>query len=731
MKHIKLILFIFLLGKLGELKSQSYIPQPKEYSCFQYFDYDETGRSDINAYLLGMLARLTYPQYLVKDIITYTENELHSDDNKFEAVFKVRTAHMFTRYASLHTQNSRVSTFDTSILRIDTSILIPGLPTLPIDFARYKFIAKSDRSGLDPEAMVISTNNYILVLFRGTDRVGSTPAGSTAYEWGEWITTDANVTLSAPCNNCAGRAHSGFRNSLDFSAFYTELVQKIREFNGVNKKIWIVGHSLGGAQAQIFAYRLKKMENIMPQGVYCYNSPKAGDARFTQELETILPAGRLQRFEFKDDPVASIPPQPQFNEYEYAGIRNYYDHLNGNNNYFYNCNERTVLEQQQAYQMLLGAASFGGACFHHPTWLVNATYLQLTEQEKSKLPNPPPNITIHDEACNICDINNGMYGNCIGAPMDISEGVYRFKNVRNGKYLNVNSGCRDNGCKAELYSQSHGWLVKEVPGALLPSYTISFENASNVLDADRANTNTDNCKVQVWERNLSLVLDRRQQEWQVKRLSNGNYKIICVKDGLFLDLKEANCNTNGCDVVLKHEQNSQSQEWILERTVQTNVSIIGTYYIKSVGCTNKYLNVDWNRADINSSCHELNIGGIGNTDINNKFIIEAVNGTLGGYTIKSMYDNRYLDADVGSSFSDALASGAHVNNCDRRFITVPRKNQEWKFDKLPDGSYIIYPVANENLTLDAMNNCNNGAHLRVYERNISDGTQRWFFNRAN
>ena len=67
------------------------------------------------------------------------------------------------------------------------------------------------------------------------------------------------------------------------------------------QRIWLTGHSLGGALATLAAAHLGP-ETI--QGLYTFGCPRVGDAPFA----SVLPAQSYVRFVHRDDWVPTVPP---------------------------------------------------------------------------------------------------------------------------------------------------------------------------------------------------------------------------------------------------------------------------------------------------------------------------------------------------------------------------------------------------------------------------------------
>jgi hypothetical protein len=484
----------------------------KETNCFAQFKADASGRHDANAYLLGYLTRIVYVQYLNEDMKI---NLSMTDTSRFNDKFIERTKHFFSAHITpiAKTASTTLSQKQLTELKpvVTTRFSKPGVT--------YNWVWRSDGQGRNPEAMVISTGSYILVLFRGTDRVeGANPFD---YDWGEWIYTDFNaVDAQAPCSGCPGKVHKGFKQSLEYAGFKDELIDIIKNNGGATKKVWITGHSLGGAFAQLFAIFLSK-QGITPQGVYVYNSPHAGDQAFAAELDRILPNHRFQRFEFLDDPISCGPPKtlnwiPGLPKWGRAGTRNWFSKESADG-YNFNTAELSDAQDLNLLAAVAGALDFGGICYHHPTWVVRGLYNLLPPAIQSKVPDPPVRINANDEGCNTIDINHGVSGALHDPGTDeISEGTYKIKNVHSNRYLKATTECFLNCCDLMQESASTGndvqWILQKVPGAIFESYTIKSKLNDKVIDADIGCTGENNCKVHLCSRIPTGI--RTNQEWR-------------------------------------------------------------------------------------------------------------------------------------------------------------------------------------------------------------------------
>jgi hypothetical protein len=338
---------------------------------------------------------------------------------------------------------------------------------------RYEYVTMGTRDdelaklgfARDPEAMVIGTSSAVFVVFRGTDRVATATEESDnivsdsllsrllpdavstrldaaesylsaqGYDLGEWIVTDLIGAGTSPGYGIRGTVHSGMWSSL--LQIIGKVTNKVIEFGGASKPVWVTGHSLGGGQALLFSAFLAA-SGIKPRGTYAIAAPRVGDQEFVNDLHSRLPRESLQRFEFVDDLVTMIAPRrnelpPElrdaieenvggftpgvvelatllasaidFPDYYHPGIRNRYDAVT---RYAYNAPERTTGEVMGILGKLVSSREITPFCFHHPWWYLDAAYRQLDAAKQAIVPLPLELPTACDEACNDAAVARGM-----------------------------------------------------------------------------------------------------------------------------------------------------------------------------------------------------------------------------------------------------------------------------------------------------------------------------------
>lgn len=125
-----------------------------------------------------------------------------------------------------------------------------------------------------------------LLAFRGT----SNPA--------QWIRDLRLIPLEHPW----GRVHAGFKGGIDLSEPDVFAFEKAA---AAAKRVWVTGHSLGGALAVMAAARLKI--HGITSSLYTYGQPRVGLGGFAERFASEL-SDALIRFVNQDDIVPRVPP---------------------------------------------------------------------------------------------------------------------------------------------------------------------------------------------------------------------------------------------------------------------------------------------------------------------------------------------------------------------------------------------------------------------------------------
>ena len=149
----------------------------------------------------------------------------------------------------------------------------------------------------DTQGFVAESGEAIVVAFRGTQP--NRPM--------DWF-VDFRATRGHWDHNI-GEVHDGFYAALrqvwGVTLANGEVLPR-RLVNRGNKTIWITGHSLGGALAELCAAQAMFVSRIPVQGVYTFGQPRVGNKDFASAVNEKLGSG-IYRFVNDRDIVPRVP----------------------------------------------------------------------------------------------------------------------------------------------------------------------------------------------------------------------------------------------------------------------------------------------------------------------------------------------------------------------------------------------------------------------------------------
>lgn len=111
----------------------------------------------------------------------------------------------------------------------------------------------------DTRARLIETTGDLIVAFRGTADLRN------------WL-TDLDWRKTS-LHWADGKVHEGFNKALESVAEPLDHAIDPKD----HRRIWVTGHSLGGALAMLFALRLRARRNRAVAGVYTFGQPRLGE----------------------------------------------------------------------------------------------------------------------------------------------------------------------------------------------------------------------------------------------------------------------------------------------------------------------------------------------------------------------------------------------------------------------------------------------------------------------
>jgi triacylglycerol lipase len=143
------------------------------------------------------------------------------------------------------------------------------------------------------ECYVANNDRFAIVAFRGSELSRKKEKADLNVVVAD-LRTDMDFRLTDW--EQGGKVHRGFKEALD--EVWPDLLPHVRKIQEKGCKIWVTGHSLGGALATLFAGRYGNV-----QGVYTFGSPRVGNEVFKEHFE----AG-MYRFVNNRDIVPRLPP---------------------------------------------------------------------------------------------------------------------------------------------------------------------------------------------------------------------------------------------------------------------------------------------------------------------------------------------------------------------------------------------------------------------------------------
>lgn len=161
-----------------------------------------------------------------------------------------------------------------------------------------------DLKETDTQFFILTRADDIIIAFRGTSN------------FNDWKSNIKFKKVSFG-DFGKGKVHKGFYNA--FVQSWPFIKEAIDAAAGQNRKIWLTGHSLGGAIATLAMAALKNCLSDSPDracvigGLYTYGQPKVGDLAFQSQFKGLL--HRCVRVVFCNDPVPLLP----FPKYYHVG----------------------------------------------------------------------------------------------------------------------------------------------------------------------------------------------------------------------------------------------------------------------------------------------------------------------------------------------------------------------------------------------------------------------------
>jgi pimeloyl-ACP methyl ester carboxylesterase len=146
----------------------------------------------------------------------------------------------------------------------------------------------------DTQALVLEAADYIVVAFRGTSNLRD-------------FVTDARFFRSLLLEEANGdrcEVHTGFLAA--YESIIADLTAHLRQIVVADRKVFVTGHSLGGALAILAALELKRQGFNIAQ-VYTFGQPRVGNKAFAAMYNYALKDSTFALVN-EGDPVPLLPP---------------------------------------------------------------------------------------------------------------------------------------------------------------------------------------------------------------------------------------------------------------------------------------------------------------------------------------------------------------------------------------------------------------------------------------
>ena len=216
---------------------------------------------------------------------------------------------VFNAFSAQATQHNWQNTYLLSLLsyvtypgvvsgaRMDRSALQAQIERWGLTFVDWADITTRGVNSGSTQFLVAKNSNALFIAFRGST---ITPADLGQ----DWL--DNNLDFLPRPKPDWGRGvvmHDGF---LDAAKIVFDRVANIVRAHAGKRKVWITGHSLGGAVAVLNAFELER-RRLSVGGVYTFGAPPVGNKAWHDVYQKAVP--NTHRWSVQNDPVTSMMVQ--------------------------------------------------------------------------------------------------------------------------------------------------------------------------------------------------------------------------------------------------------------------------------------------------------------------------------------------------------------------------------------------------------------------------------------
>ncbi|MCA9560514.1 MAG: lipase family protein [Myxococcales bacterium] len=163
-------------------------------------------------------------------------------------------------------------------------------------------VAFEKKARVGAEVVIAKSDTYLIVSVRGTKN------------WKDFGTDAGAKKDSKRFKAVDARVHSGFAAHADALA---DFVARTVQAEKGSRKLYLTGHSLGGAVAALLAYDLQVNRGVQVDGVMTFGAPRVGGQGWASKYDRVLKT-RTWRWINRHDPV---PHVPSGNKWKHVGKR--------------------------------------------------------------------------------------------------------------------------------------------------------------------------------------------------------------------------------------------------------------------------------------------------------------------------------------------------------------------------------------------------------------------------
>ena len=246
---------------------------PPPYEAYDFENFDQVDKCEV--YRTLCLAKAAYVVYedkeYVRDIVKYWLTE------EFEEDYQTLSDEIFFREVVKDWLRESGKKID---LNIDE---------------HFNYI---ENKKTDTQSFVFRKKNLIVLVFRGSQQLK------------DWQTNfnlqliPFKLQVSQATASPAGKVHRGFFEA--WASVELDVVEQLQQWRTPDTKLFVTGHSLGGALAALAAVSLQA-QGLHVDGLYTFGQPRVGDWEFVNKLNSGL-RYRSFRFVNNNDAVPLIPP---------------------------------------------------------------------------------------------------------------------------------------------------------------------------------------------------------------------------------------------------------------------------------------------------------------------------------------------------------------------------------------------------------------------------------------